>query len=375
MVDGSGTGLALANSMAASLARAVASNGRDLEGGLNRLVAQWQFTGQPVKMDWHDATKLFGRGPDAPTISSVLKGENQEAAKREHGYTPGQATVRFAGYDDWTLPTADELDLLGAYRQNNRESGQRSVYDDWSAESTATGSVQARLKIFPWFNDRPTPMIWSATGQSIPYAWAAGDKWPVGDFEKSRLAATVFFVRHVAPIAVHDDYEDFAIAVPMMPPGMHRLITTVYNEPELPLKVAYGQRGARVAQGELILEYWIRRFVAPCAGRINFINDVAYSQSDRPDAEWPRNVGTLFTIQPVRGQDLEGVMQRAWSDAISWYEEVITNRDKLSEKETLAGLIPEIEGHLADLTRMRTLKIRKVSPDYAEALGSSANSK
>ena len=30
------------------LARSVVSNGRDLEGGLNRLVAQWQFTGQPV---------------------------------------------------------------------------------------------------------------------------------------------------------------------------------------------------------------------------------------------------------------------------------------------------------------------------------------
>ncbi len=30
------------------LAQAVVSNGRDLEGGLNRLVAQWQFTSQPV---------------------------------------------------------------------------------------------------------------------------------------------------------------------------------------------------------------------------------------------------------------------------------------------------------------------------------------
>ncbi|MCB1496472.1 MAG: chromosomal replication initiator protein DnaA [Bauldia sp.] len=30
------------------LAQAVVSNGRDLEGGLNRLVAQWQFTSQPI---------------------------------------------------------------------------------------------------------------------------------------------------------------------------------------------------------------------------------------------------------------------------------------------------------------------------------------
>ena len=30
------------------LAQSVVSNGRDLEGGLNRLVAQWQFTSQPV---------------------------------------------------------------------------------------------------------------------------------------------------------------------------------------------------------------------------------------------------------------------------------------------------------------------------------------
>ncbi|WP_421725228.1 chromosomal replication initiator protein DnaA [Bauldia sp.] len=43
-------GLAIPEPVLEYLAQSVVSNGRDLEGGLNRLVAQWQFTGQPVTL-------------------------------------------------------------------------------------------------------------------------------------------------------------------------------------------------------------------------------------------------------------------------------------------------------------------------------------
>ena len=38
------------------VAQSVVSNGRDLEGALNRLVAQWQFTSQPVTLDSAEIT-------------------------------------------------------------------------------------------------------------------------------------------------------------------------------------------------------------------------------------------------------------------------------------------------------------------------------
>ena len=38
------------------VAQSVVSNGRDLEGALNRLVAQWQFTNQPVTMNSAEIT-------------------------------------------------------------------------------------------------------------------------------------------------------------------------------------------------------------------------------------------------------------------------------------------------------------------------------
>lgn len=43
-------GLAVPEPVLEYLAQSVVSNGRDLEGGLNRLVAQWQFTAQPVTL-------------------------------------------------------------------------------------------------------------------------------------------------------------------------------------------------------------------------------------------------------------------------------------------------------------------------------------
>ncbi|MCP4385840.1 MAG: chromosomal replication initiator protein DnaA [Hyphomicrobiales bacterium] len=46
----SSPGLAIPDPVLEYLAQSVVSNGRDLEGGLNRLVAQWQFTGQPVTL-------------------------------------------------------------------------------------------------------------------------------------------------------------------------------------------------------------------------------------------------------------------------------------------------------------------------------------
>ena len=58
------------------VAQSVASNGRDLEGALNRLVAQWQFTNQPVTMASAEVTlrDLVGaREPRRVKIEDIQK--------------------------------------------------------------------------------------------------------------------------------------------------------------------------------------------------------------------------------------------------------------------------------------------------------------
>lgn len=50
MAESQNPGLDIPDSIMEYVAQSVASNGRDLEGALNRLVAQWQFTRQPVTL-------------------------------------------------------------------------------------------------------------------------------------------------------------------------------------------------------------------------------------------------------------------------------------------------------------------------------------
>src|SRR5204863_154698 len=67
-------GLDISDVILEYVAQSVVSNGRDLEGALNRLVAQWQFTRQPVTLASAEVTlrDLVGaREPRLPQPQGV----------------------------------------------------------------------------------------------------------------------------------------------------------------------------------------------------------------------------------------------------------------------------------------------------------------
>ncbi|SHF70890.1 chromosomal replication initiator protein DnaA [Kaistia soli DSM 19436] len=69
-------GVAIPDTVIEYVAQSVVSNGRDLEGALNRLVAQWQFTNQPVTMASAEITlrDLVGaREPRRVKIEDIQK--------------------------------------------------------------------------------------------------------------------------------------------------------------------------------------------------------------------------------------------------------------------------------------------------------------
>ncbi|MBZ9937060.1 chromosomal replication initiator protein DnaA [Mesorhizobium sp. BR1-1-16] len=76
LAQGQNTGVAIPDTVIEYVAQSVVSNGRDLEGALNRLVAQWQFTNQPVTMASAEITlrDLVGaREPRRVKIEDIQK--------------------------------------------------------------------------------------------------------------------------------------------------------------------------------------------------------------------------------------------------------------------------------------------------------------
>lgn len=121
------------------------------------------FTGDAVKLNWPDATELFGKGCrgsyDNEKNMAHLTEKNFADTAYEHGYTHGCCTVHFAGYTDWRLPTAIELrnflllDETTTYRKVMKEVFLNDIRDDvWSAtpksvEFTYTGTLRFILNI------------------------------------------------------------------------------------------------------------------------------------------------------------------------------------------------------------------------------------
>ncbi len=76
---------------------------------------RWQggstFEGEPCRLSWLDATRLFGRGTavglsDSGTIA--LSASQIGSTSFSAGYARGSCRVTFAGHDDWRLPTVAE---------------------------------------------------------------------------------------------------------------------------------------------------------------------------------------------------------------------------------------------------------------------------
>lgn len=143
------------------------------------------FEGKALRINWDDATKLFGRGsfqysdrwcstPEPLTNDP----RDWEATAFEQGYKTGLCTVQFAGRNDWRLPTVQE----------------------WCFLTTAIGS-DLHPKILPAVS-RDT-YYWTASGLEKPpfFLRKGGISW-LGRFtipldENAKLEYPILFLRRV----------------------------------------------------------------------------------------------------------------------------------------------------------------------------------
>lgn len=163
------------------------------ESGLTFLTAPWGlswngqgFSGEPIKLDWRTATTLFGRGQDVSIGGhGGFYGSKLRAASITNGYTKGACRIKFDGFADWRLPTANELELL-ALGDEDRASDRHE---------------RLRCTLFPAF-ERDGSRVWSATGAdniknaTTGTAWASSGKhsWRLGD-DTASLSGMILFVR------------------------------------------------------------------------------------------------------------------------------------------------------------------------------------
>lgn len=179
----------------------------DETGGLMWLRAPWGmvwtgngFLGNPIRLRWGDAVRLFGQGTNVGYkvggTLAYMGHEKRAAAAFEYGYKEGKCLIRAGSYNDWRLPTAQELDRLSPYLH--------STYGDQGR----TGDGLSQLEQFDWHwhgkaaraaFQRLYPELfslkahlWTATGVGSGLAWAFDGGLPVGDFKVSDERSVVF---------------------------------------------------------------------------------------------------------------------------------------------------------------------------------------
>lgn len=183
----------------------------DKDGGLMWLRAPWgmvwtgtNYAGEPIALKWSDAVDLFGRGTDVGyNVGSSLAymgHEKREASAFSKGYKSGKCSVHAAGYKDWRLPTAEEIDRISPYLHSNSNDAGHSDHGlsrddayDWQWHSRAARAVFSRL--YPELSALRTH-LWTANGLGSGLAWAFDGGLPVGDFKTSE-PRPVLFVRKI----------------------------------------------------------------------------------------------------------------------------------------------------------------------------------
>lgn len=106
------------------------------------------FRGEPIRLNWFEATKLFGKGARIPFPGGALPKQGVEKYLLSEKYKPGICTVTFAKYSNWRLPTAKEFLTLGDY------------------------SVDVTHEIFPKLPHFNGLNFWSANDQTTDLAWS-----------------------------------------------------------------------------------------------------------------------------------------------------------------------------------------------------------
>jgi hypothetical protein len=137
-----------------------------------------KFKGEPIELNWHDATELFGFGGTIPETTALTKEKIKTYRYKE--YKRGSCTVTFSGYSDWRLPTAEELLNLRFF--DRKTFGYNHEFD--------TESKQLYEQFFP---DHPYVYPWSANDNG-DCGWASDGKETLADISKG-VKRTVLFVR------------------------------------------------------------------------------------------------------------------------------------------------------------------------------------
>lgn len=144
-----------------------------------------EFVGEPVRLDWYEASHYFGKGAAAghnPT-GTISEKDLTTSNLMDH-YQRGKASVLFANYDDWRMPTAYELNSLSFVVKE--EEGYRSFSSD--------KAVALRERLFPNLKNLSQNLLWSANLAHSGCAWAVDGNWPPGDV-KLDTKYFVLFVR------------------------------------------------------------------------------------------------------------------------------------------------------------------------------------
>lgn len=184
----------------------------DEDGGLMWLRAPWgmvwagtAYAGEPIALRWGEAVDLFGRGADVGynvgSGMAYMGHEKRAASAFGNGFKPGRCIVHAAGYKDWRLPTAAEIDRLSPYTHSHSgDTGRRGhglsrdEEYDWRWHGPAARAVFQRL--YPELS-RTGSHLWTANGLGGGLAWAYDGGLPVGDFKVSEQRS-VIFVRNVS---------------------------------------------------------------------------------------------------------------------------------------------------------------------------------